>query len=280
VPIQRRGELRPVFIVHGRTGHVMNFQPLALRMAPDRPVYGIQAHGLDGRSEPDRTIEAMARRYVSALREAQAAGPYILGGFSGGGVVAFEMAHQLTAEGESVEPLVLLDTIRPGLQQELRWDYMRYRAKEISRDPVQAREWVKAKARVVRDRLAAGESPIKRRAPFGQPDEHLANAGTGSPTGSATGDSDKVLELTDIYLQAQDRYTMRRWDGRAVLFRASRSLAEDMGSFQAPPDLLWSPFVEQLDIFQIPGGHTDMMLPPNVDVLAERLRMVLGTTAS
>ncbi len=271
VPIQRRGGLRPVYIVHGRTGHVMNFQPLALRMAPDRPVFGIQAHGLDGRSEPDRTIEAMARRYVSAVREAQPVGPYILGGFSGGGVVAFEMAHQLTADGETVAPLVLLDTIRPGLQQEVRWDYVRYRAKEISRDPVQARQWVKATARLVRDRLSPGETPVRRRSSFGPPDERI-----GDGAASTSVDADNVLELTDIYLRAQDDYTMRRWDGRAVLFRASRSLAEEMGSFQVPADLLWSPFVEHLDIFQIPGGHTDMMLPPNVDVLAERLRLVLS----
>ena len=74
-----------------------------------QPVYGLQAKGLDG-GEPLKTIEEMAAHYVKEIRELHPHGPYFMGGLSFGGIVAFEMARQLTAVGQKVGLLAVLDT--------------------------------------------------------------------------------------------------------------------------------------------------------------------------
>ena len=92
--IQPTGPRPPLFCVHGTGGEVL-FQllPLLPHLAPDQPIYGLRARGLDGDDEPDTDIRVMAARYVAALRTVAAQGPYNLAGFSAGGVVAFEMAN-------------------------------------------------------------------------------------------------------------------------------------------------------------------------------------------
>ena len=110
VPIQPEGSKPPFFCVHGVGGNVVGFIELAKRMAPDYPFYGLQSQGLDGKCAPHSCIEEMAAHYLSEIRTVQAKGPYQLGGFSFGGLVAYEMACQLLAQGEEVSLLALFDT--------------------------------------------------------------------------------------------------------------------------------------------------------------------------
>ncbi|GAB4262774.1 MAG: type I polyketide synthase [Candidatus Promineifilaceae bacterium] len=114
VAIQPKGTKRPFFCVHGGFGNVLNFYDLTRYLGPDQPFYGLQAYGVDGKKPPLRSIPKMAARYIEAMRQVQPEGPYFMGGFSMGGEVAFEMAQQLTAAGEEVGLVVLLDTIDPG----------------------------------------------------------------------------------------------------------------------------------------------------------------------
>src|SRR4029077_8113983 len=114
VTIQRGVDpLIPFFCVHGSGGNVLNFRDLSQAMGRSQPFYGLQSRGIDGVSRPHHSIEEMAAAYVTEVREVQPEGPYLLGGYSGGGVVAFEMAHQLTAAGEAVALLVMFDTFPP-----------------------------------------------------------------------------------------------------------------------------------------------------------------------
>ena len=106
----------PLFIVAGLFGNVLNLRRLAQLVGADRPVYGLQARGLFGGLEPHETFEEMARDYLGELRTIQPSGPYLLGGFSGGGITAYEMARQLLEAGETVQMVVLLDT--PVLRRE------------------------------------------------------------------------------------------------------------------------------------------------------------------
>lgn len=119
VPIQPIGVRTPFFCVHPIMGVVFPYYLLAHNMDPEQPFYGLQSAGVDGELEPDATIEAMATRYLQAIKRVQATGPYLLGGWSFGAVVALEMAQQLASAGEEVGRLVILDT--PILSDKMSW---------------------------------------------------------------------------------------------------------------------------------------------------------------
>ena len=99
VPLRQGESLPPLFLVHGLGGGVVGYADLVHHLPPGCAVYGLKAAGHDGEAEPDGTIEAMAARYLRAVRSIQPAGPYRLCGYCYGGVVAFEMARQLAADG-------------------------------------------------------------------------------------------------------------------------------------------------------------------------------------
>jgi amino acid adenylation domain-containing protein len=109
VTIQPGGSKTPFFCVHGGAGTVLLFNSLARHLAPERPVYGLQARGLYGRDLPHDNVEEMAAHYVKEMRVVQAHGPYLLGGWCFGGVVAYEIAQQLRRMGETVDALVMFD---------------------------------------------------------------------------------------------------------------------------------------------------------------------------
>jgi thioesterase domain-containing protein len=113
VPIQTRGTRPPFFCVHPLLGVVFPYYELARQLGPDQPFYGLQAAGFDGTRPPLSQVEAMARHYLEALRVVQPEGPYRLGGWSFGSLVAFEMARQLSAQGQRVALLAVIDTPAP-----------------------------------------------------------------------------------------------------------------------------------------------------------------------
>jgi thioesterase domain-containing protein/acyl carrier protein len=158
VPIQREGSKPPFFCVHGLGGHVLRFVPLAQHLGNDRPFYGIQAYGLDDGKLPHASVEEMAAHYISEVRKIQPEGPYLLGGYSFGGAVAYEMARQLSAENQPVAFLALLDSypsfadLGPSLKQ----TFMRLRATEKVRYIVSKRRII---ARRVRSRFQALSYP-------------------------------------------------------------------------------------------------------------------------
>ncbi|MCR9193194.1 MAG: SDR family NAD(P)-dependent oxidoreductase [Hyphomonas sp.] len=105
--------LRAIFAVHGAQGNVMKFKSLSDQLPDTRPVYGIQAYGSDGVQSPLDSIPEMARRYIDVIRAVQPQGPYTLAGYSGGGIVIYEMAQQLKDAGETVDLVIMFDTMHP-----------------------------------------------------------------------------------------------------------------------------------------------------------------------
>jgi amino acid adenylation domain-containing protein len=113
VPIQPAGSKPPFFCVHPIFGVVFPYYQLAYELGFDQPFYGLQPVGIDGEQPPFTRIEDMAAYYIEALRRVQPSGPYFLGGWSFGGLVAFEMAQQLMRAGHQVALLAILDTRAP-----------------------------------------------------------------------------------------------------------------------------------------------------------------------
>ena len=112
VAIQPEGSLTPVFFVHPAGGSVGAYFALARAIGSERPFYALEGT-LAGNTR--RQVELVARSYVDAIRAVRSDGPYLLGGWSSGGVVAFEMARQLQASGADVALVVLLDSGPPGV---------------------------------------------------------------------------------------------------------------------------------------------------------------------
>ncbi|ARU63608.1 hypothetical protein CBW65_23280 [Tumebacillus avium] len=110
VPLQPLGTKTPLFLVHPIGGSVFCYQALAKELGSDQPLYALQAPGLNDGEELLTTVEALAEQYLAEIRTVQKSGPYRLGGWSFGGVVALEVARRLQAAGEEVEPLVLFDS--------------------------------------------------------------------------------------------------------------------------------------------------------------------------
>ena len=109
VPIQSQGTKTPLFCVHGAAGTVLGFYPLARRLAPNRPVYGLRNQGLFGIDLPHSTVEDMAAHYIKEIQTVQPHGPYLLAGWCFGGIIIFEMAQQLLRMGEKVDLLAMLN---------------------------------------------------------------------------------------------------------------------------------------------------------------------------
>ena len=103
----------PVFLLHGMGGNVMEFFQLLKHMQTPHPIYGLQARGTDGLENPCSNIEEMAHFYIDAIRVLQPHGPYLLVGYSLGGMVALEMACRLREYDESIALLVMIDSYPP-----------------------------------------------------------------------------------------------------------------------------------------------------------------------
>jgi len=114
VPLQTAGSKPIFFFVHGLGGTVMRFHELARHMVPDQPFYCFQAQGMDGKLPCLDRVEDMAALYLEHLRAVQPQGPYFLGGYSFGGLVALEMARRLVERQEEVRALTLVDTYLPA----------------------------------------------------------------------------------------------------------------------------------------------------------------------
>ncbi|HEY6772256.1 MAG TPA: amino acid adenylation domain-containing protein, partial [Solirubrobacterales bacterium] len=111
VPLREEGSRPPFFCVTAGDGNAVGFGALARRLDPEQPFYALQPPGLDGRSRVPARVEEMAERYLREIRRVAPGGPYLLGGRCLGTKVALELAQRLTADGEQVRLLAVLDDL-------------------------------------------------------------------------------------------------------------------------------------------------------------------------
>ncbi|MFP2929420.1 alpha/beta fold hydrolase [Pyxidicoccus sp. 3LG] len=262
MPIQREGSRRPFFCVHPVGGNVLAYAELARRLGPDQPFYGLQSQGLDGAQPPLEAVEEMAAYYIEAIRTVQPHGPYLLGGWSMGGMVAFEMARQLQRRGEHVEVLALID---PTPTPE---------AREASTEDA-APDTVALFARDL-GRLTGLELP---ELPVAAGPEELLQAvleegrkrGVLIPEAGLT-ELRTLLQVFSANVRALRTYAPRHIEGKLTVLRAVDSV--DLSA--AGRDRGWGDKVAQgAEIQEVPGDHYSLLQPPHVEVLAERLKALL-----
>lgn len=157
VRVHGAGDKTPFFLVHDWFGGAVHRTTFWSEFPADRVIYEIQAQGVDGGAPLLESIPEMASRYVRLMRQVQAQGPYLVGGFSVGGTIAFEMARHLQSSGEAVLLLVMVDT---ELHDPLWLRLITYSQKLLS-TPV--RLWVPKASAKVRSRLRIAGLQLRTR---------------------------------------------------------------------------------------------------------------------
>jgi thioesterase domain-containing protein len=114
--VQTSGSKRPFFFLHGQwEGGAFYSLELARALGPDQPFYLLEPYRFEGLAVPP-TLEEMATAHLEVMRRVQPEGPYLFGGWCNGGLIAYEMAKQLLAQGQTVDLLVLMDADAPAFR--------------------------------------------------------------------------------------------------------------------------------------------------------------------
>jgi len=238
VPLQTGGSKPIFFFVHGLGGTVMRFHELAVHMVPDQPFYCFQAQGMDGKLPCLNRVEGMSSLYLEHLRNAQPHGPYFLGGYSFGGLVALEMARRLAEQREEVRALILVDTYLPtgkngesllgkffGLSTEQKLAYLKKRATRY--------------ARGIKRRIDAISLP------------------------------QAIKDVREACAVAEKKYQPQVYDGRVVLFRASEKALRGLDD----PQEGWRKHAAGgIEVHEIDGDHGNILNEPQVRQLAAEIR--------
>ncbi|MBD1924294.1 amino acid adenylation domain-containing protein [Microcoleus sp. FACHB-831] len=275
VPIQPLGNKKPFFCVHGSGGNVMCFHNLAIHLGTDQPLYGLESPGFYAECEPYHRIEDMASCYVKALQSLQPEGPYLLGGWSMGGLIALEMAVQLQQQGHTVALLALLDTKPPILSNQSQQETEFNDAYLLANKAVEMAKFFGKNISISEATVSQLEPEeqlnyvldIMKQADFIHLDINLQQIRS-------------YLQVIKSHKKAVMDYVGKVYNGKITLFQADqqRFFEEDDKISKNIVELgsSWSKFISQpLDIETIPGDHYTIMAEPNVQVLANKLKSCL-----
>lgn len=251
VPLHPAGDKPGLFLIHGLEGSVLPYALLARYLGDQRPVYALQATDI----REDDGFEDLACKYLPEIRAVQPAGPYHLGGYCTGGIVALELAHQLRAAGEKVGAIVQMDPlffsggtrwVLGYLRSVVRWRRFLKWLHESAVGPAMKR------------------IGLYRRPPW----EVRFRDGTWV---LADPDADTARRI-EAHFRMRRKYDLRPWPGRVHMF-----LSGGMITRRHSPVPMWRELaLGGLDVTEVPGRHTSMLAEPHVTVLAEKFRRALA----
>lgn len=281
VTLQGQGTRPPFFCVHPIGGQVMAYRGLAELIGRGQPFHALQAVGASGDESPLDSIPQMAERYLREVMALQPEGPYRLGGWSLGGVVAFEMARQLSQHDRQVALLALLDS--PAAAQ-----------RSASGPPAGSEEvnWLLAFAAELGGyagvELSIPHQHLTGKAPAEQLHQVWLAARTAGALSAGVGVESLGVQwrLYRAHRQALLAYLQAPLDqpypGRVWLYRAEQTyhgpsgLAALTRKFAGDPSQGWRERISgELTIESIPGDHYTILRPPGLQRLAASLRSIL-----
>jgi acyl transferase domain-containing protein/thioesterase domain-containing protein/acyl carrier protein len=266
VPIRAGGDAKvpPLFLIHDVGGSVLRYEQLARHFPKHQPIFAVESRGLSGQPV-DYSVREMARHYVAQIRERQPEGPYYLAGHSFGGLVAYEIARLLAAQGATLGLVGLLDTFQRPITREdaefetgpLRNDrlpFLRrvvkdFRTQLLSRDRI---GYLKERSSAVRAWLT--KTTYRTAYRWSQ------KLGTDMPA--------SLRDVKEANWIAADYYLPEAYEGTIVLFRCLNRLDTD------PPDSshIWRRLARGgVTVHEVPGDHNSMLREPGVAILAEQI---------
>jgi aspartate racemase len=246
VPLQAEGSKPPFFCVHGVGGNVVGFRDLAKHLGNDQPFYGIQPQGLDGKQPCLTSVPEMAESYIKEIKRVQPHGPYHIGGYSFGGLVAYEMAQILHARGEEVAFLALFDTY-PGKVEGRAAALKNLKALPLTQ---QISFLVKKGTFVM--------MTLRKRLELQMLPRPLRN-------------------VRQACSKAAGNYDVHPYQGRVTLFRVRE---KSIGSVNDPYAIWWRVASDGVDLREISGDHLSLLKEPQVRLLAEQLSDALSQSVS
>ncbi len=257
--IQPGGTKPPLFLCEG----VGIYHPLIPYLGPEQPLYGLVTQIIDGKSGPSNRVEDLAAHYITEMRSLQPEGPYFLAGISFGGVIAFEMAQQLVAQGQKVALLALFDTILPEAYTPLpiRQRLSVHLSQVLQLGPAYVLKQLNERIQKLKDRSLRIYSKFylgrKRLVP------HTL----------------EYFALLEVKNQAVREYVPQPYPGRVTLFKATERV--DAATSSVDPNLGWGKLAAGgLETYEVPGDHLGMLKEPHVQVLGEKLKTCLAQSSA
>lgn len=254
VPIKPAGTKPPLYIIHGEGLNVLNFSSLAAVMDKNRPIFGLQAMGLNGVDEPLDNLGDIAKAYLDEIIRHNPSGPYLIAGYSFGGYVALEIRKQMAAMGKQVDKLIMFDT---------------------DAEKSEYKDWYYILPKKVKRNVPILLSFL--RASMHHPITNLRNQFKNSFAGFLSKSFLKkesknfyqlIKKIKEKHLYAFRNYKMEPFDGSVYLFKAKICV-----HYVYDKEFLgWKKYaLKGVELFDVPGDHLTMILPPNVEVFAEIL---------
>lgn len=277
VAIRRRGTKQPLFLADPVGGSVRGYYDLANWLDAEQPVYGFQRYRLgDTEVYSYSSVEHLAATYIEALRTIQPHGPYLLGGYSMGGIVAFEMALQLQADGEETLLVVMIDSpAHPAAKDSqaklstLDHLQMLGTALSVGEGREFTFEWTQIEKLNPEDQVRAFASEVWR--------QKLTTVYVKEPSWQA------LLATVRNSYDLMSGYTPKPYSGRIAIVRAAIPAAELHGiarQCSAEPDFGWQRFSPcPLIVEYIQSGHIELLAEPHVRQVASVIQHWLDELA-
>jgi amino acid adenylation domain-containing protein len=262
VPLKATGTKVPIYLVHGFDLNILPFTCLARNMEDDQPVYGLQAMGLSGQSDPYDNMIDLAAHYVKEIVLSNPKGPYAIVGYSFGGVIAFEIAQQLKAMGKEVSMLAMFDSYAENL------DYYSPKTQRIAN---KLRRQLPKFSYIVKSFFKRPITTIKYQYEWFT--RRLNQFTSKVKVEDMTPEQRHIQEIMWKYERAYLSYNIQKFDGSIDLFRVS----ERLYWLEDPETMGWKPYVtEQVNVHPVLGDHKTFLLPPNDKDFAQILQKVLN----
>jgi thioesterase domain-containing protein len=264
VTLDDRGATPALFLLPPVTGDLDAYRDLVVRLGGRRRLRGFEAPGLHDDDEPFTVLEELAKACVDGLRLVQPDRPYLLAGWSVGGVVAFEMACQLKRAGAEVSRLVIIDARAPGPQLVARQDvggaephrfammYLQHRARNLGRRVSAGME----EFRELRGADLAARVALE-----------LAALGCHEPATELP----RRLRVFEANIRRLTRYQPGHYPGPLTLLESSEELPEH----PRPATLGWESHAERVDHRRVPGHHFNLVFEPHAATLAREIHRAL-----
>jgi thioesterase domain-containing protein len=272
VPLQPRGSRTPFFCPCINVGAGPLYLPLSQHLGNDQPFLALVPDDSLGAQLPiPYTMEDVAKHLISAIRRRQPEGPYYIGGFCGDGVLAFETARQLRAQGESVPLLVLFEVLTPDRYADFKGKFFQLRA-------MMGRLKFRRLGRHLNKLTQANTSGGRQNYVLSRVRELIRDLKNifwqVSIDWNLLVHRGRLHNFLQVLFMAEKVYRPHHYDGNVAVFRCidyRATIYEDRHGG-------WRDFITgSLDVYEIPGDHMGILDEPNVQILAERLSKCLET---